>query len=79
MISRTLLIVIQVTSFGILVGAIVAVCSVGFVSGVRHISNWRDEYSSCLNYATSYCFSAQPIFFLMVSACLIIFVKELSK
>ena len=79
MISRTLLIVIQVTSFGILVGAIVAVCSVGFVSGVRHISNWRDEYSSCLNYATSYCFSAQPIFFLMISACLIIFVKRTLK
>ena len=76
MVLKTLSIVIRVTFFGILVGAIVAVCSVGFVSGVRHISNWRDEYSSCLNYASTLCFSVQPIFFLVASAFLIIIVKK---
>ncbi len=79
MILRILSIVIQVTAFGVIVGAVVGVCSVGFVSGVSHISSWRDGYGSCLKYASSFCFSVQPIFFLLACACIILLVKKTLK
>ena len=79
MILRILSIVNQVTAFGVIVGAVVSVSSVGFVSGVSHISNWRDGYSSCLEYTNSFCFSIQPIFFLIASAFIIILVKNTLK
>lgn len=76
MVLKTFSIVFQVILFGVFVGGVVAFTSVSFVSGVRHISEWRDKYSTCLVDVSGVCFSIQPMFFLFVSAILIILVKK---
>ena len=76
MVFKTFGIVFQVIIFGVIVGSIVSITSVGFVSGVRYISSWRDQFGSCLFYFGNICFSVQPLLFLLVSAVLIILVKR---
>ncbi len=76
MVFKTVIVVIQVIVFGAFVGGIVAITSVGFVSGVRQISLWRDRSSSCLFELGNSCYSIQPLLFLFVSAILIILVKK---
>ena len=74
--SKTFRIVFQVIIFGVIVGSIVSITSVGFVSGVRYISSWRDQFGSCLFDFGNICFSVQPLLFLLASAVLIILVKR---
>ena len=79
MVFKTISIVFQVIIFGVFVGALVSITSVGFVSGVRQISEWRDQFESCFFDFGGYCFRIQPLFFLLVCALLIIFVKRTLK
>ena len=57
-------IIFQVIIFGTLTGSIVSICSIGFVLGVKNISNFRLMNSSCLIEFSGYCFSATPLVFL---------------
>ena len=70
-------IIFQVIIFGTLTGSIVSICSVGFVLGVKNISNFRLINSSCLFELSGYCFSPIPLVFLALAAITIIFVKRL--
>lgn len=79
MVFKTISIVFQVIIFGIFVGALVSITSVGFVSGVKQISEWRDQFESCFFDFGGYCFRIQPLFFLLVCALLIILVKRTLK
>ncbi len=76
MVLKTFSVVLQVVIFGVLVGGVVSITSVGFVSGVGYISSWRDQFSSCLFDFGDICFSVQPLLFLLVCAALIILVKR---
>ena len=76
MVFKTFGIVFQVIIFGAIVGGVVSITSVGFVSGVGYISNWRDQFSSCFFDVGTVCFSGQPILFLLACAVLIILVKR---
>ena len=64
---------------GVFVGGVVAITSVGFVSGVGYISSWRDSSSTCFFDLGIFCFSIQPLLFLLVCAVLIILVKKTLK
>ena len=64
---------------GVFVGGVVAITSVGFVSGVGYISSWRDSSSTCFFDLGNFCFSIQPLLFLLVCAVLIILVKKTLK
>ncbi len=70
-------IIFQVIVFGTLTGSIVSIFSVGFVLGVKKISNFRIQNSSCLFEVAGQCFSVTPFFFLILAAVLIIIVKSL--
>ena len=76
MVFKTFSIVFQVIIFGAFVGGVVSITSVGFVSGVKLISNWRYQYGGCFFDFGSICFSIQPLLFLILSAFLIILVKR---
>ena len=76
MVFKTFSIVFQVIIFGAAVGGVVSITAVGFVSGVRLISDWRYQFGSCFFDLGSICFSIQPLFFLLVSALIIILVKR---
>ena len=76
MVLKTFSVVLQVIIFGVIVGGIVSITSVGFVSGVRYISSWRDQFGSCLFDFGNICFSVQPLLFLLACAVLIILVKR---
>ena len=69
-------IIFQVIIFGTLTGSIVSICSIGFVLGVKNISNFRLANSSCLFDLSGYCFSATPLVFLALAAVAIILVKK---
>ena len=72
-------IIFQVIIFGTLTGSIVSICSIGFVIGVKNISNFRLSNSSCLFEFSGQCFSITPIIFLTIAAITIILVKRLLK
>ena len=74
--SRTLNITFQVALIGIIIGTAVSFLTLGFVSGVKFISNYRESYNSCIFGNSSFCFSLAPIVFLFISAVLIILVKR---
>ena len=76
MVFKTFSIVFQVIIFGAVVGGVVSITAVGFVSGVRLISDWRYQFGSCFFDIGSICFSIQPLFFLLASALIIILVKR---
>ncbi len=76
MVLKTFSVVLQVVIFGALVGGIVSITSVGFVSGVGYMSSWRDQFGSCLFGFGNICFSIQPLLFLLACALLIILVKR---
>lgn len=76
MVFKTFSIVFQVIIFGAAVGGLVSITAVGFVSGVRLISDWRYQFGSCFFDLGSICFSIQPLFFLLASALIIILVKR---
>ncbi len=76
MVFKTFSIVFQVIIFGAAVGGVVSITAVGFVSGVRLISDWRYQFGSCFFDIGSVCFSIQPLFFLLASALIIILVKR---
>ena len=76
MVFKTFSIVFQVIIFGAAVGGLVSITAVGFVSGVRLISEWRYQFGSCFFDLGSICFSIQPLFFLLASALIIILVKR---
>ena len=79
MVFKTFSIVFQVIIFGAAVGGLVSITAVGFVSGVRLISDWRYQFGSCFFDLGSICFSIQPLFFLLASALIIILVKRTLK
>ena len=79
MLSKTFIIVIQVAIFGSLIGSIVSVSTLGFVYGVKYISDFRQSFDSCLLAAPFPCFSAAPLGFLFVAATVIIVVKKYSS
>ena len=62
--------------FGTLTGTIVSILSVGFVLGVKNISDFRIGNSSCLFQVSDYCFSVTPLVFLFLAAIVIILVKR---
>ncbi len=70
-------IIFQVIIFGTLTGTVVSICSVGFVVGVKNISFFRSNNSSCLFELSGLCFSATPLVFLIAAAITIILVKRL--
>ena len=72
-------IIFQVIIFGTLTGSIVSICSIGFVIGVKNISNFRLSNSACLFELSSQCFSITPIIFLTIAAIAIILVKRSLK
>ena len=72
-------IIFQVVIFGILVGAIVSILSLGFVEGVSLLTNYRTSFSSCIFKVNNACFSLMPLLFLIFCACLIILVKRYMK
>ena len=76
MVFKTFSIVFQAIIFGAAVGGVVSITAVGFVSGVRLISDWRYQFGSCFFDLGSICFSIQPLFFLLASALIIILVKR---
>ena len=76
MVVKAVSVITQVIIFGAFVGGIVAITSVGFVSGVQQISLWRDNSSYCIIEFGNSCFSIQPLLFLIASAILIILVKR---
>ena len=76
MVVKAVSVITQVIIFGTFVGGIVAITSVGFVSGVKQISLWRDNSSNCIVELGNSCFSIQPLLFLFASAILIILVKR---
>ena len=76
MVFKTFSIVFQVIIFGAAVGGVVSITAIGFVSGVRLISDWRYQFGSCFFDLGSICFSIQPLFFLLASALIIILVKR---
>jgi len=76
LVFKTFSIVFQVIIFGAAVGGVVSITAVGFVSGVRLISDWRYQFGSCFFDLGSICFSIQPLFFLLASALIIILVKR---
>ena len=63
--------------FGTLTGTIVSILSIGFVLGVKNISDFRIETSPCLFQVSGYCFSITPLVFLFLAAIIIILVKRL--
>ena len=72
-------IIFQVIIFGTIIGSIVSICSIGFVVGVKNISNFRLSNSSCLFELSGHCFSITPIIFLFIAAITIILVKRSLK
>ena len=76
MLYRIINITFQVAFFGTAIGAIVSLLSVGFVYGVKFISGFRESYHSCFFELGSLCFSVAPLFFLLISASIIIVVKR---
>lgn len=76
MVFKTFSIVFQVIIFGAAVGGVVSITAVGFVSGVRLISDWRYQFGTCFFDLGGICFSIQPLFFLLASALIIILVKR---
>jgi CIC family chloride channel protein len=62
--------------FGTLTGTIVSILSIGFVLGVKNISDLRIETSPCLFQVSGYCFSITPLVFLFLAAIIIILVKR---
>ena len=70
-------IIFQVIVFGTLTGSIVSIFSVAFVLGVKNISDFRGQNSSCLFEVAGQCFSITPLIFLVLAAVLIIIVKRL--
>ena len=62
--------------FGTLTGTIVSILSIGFVLGVKNISDFRIETSPCLFQVSGYCFSLTPLVFLLLAAIIIILVKR---
>ena len=58
-------------------GSLVSILSVGFVLGVKNISDFRIENSSCLFQLSEYCFSGTPLVFLFIAAIVIILVKKI--
>ena len=76
MVFKTFSIVFQVIIFGAAVGGVVSITAIGFVSGVRLISDWRYQFGSCFFDLGGICFSIQPLFFLLASALIIILVKR---
>ena len=62
--------------FGTLTGTIVSILSIGFVLGVKNISDFRIETSPCLFQVSGYCFSITPLVFLFLAAIIIILVKR---
>ena len=73
---KILNIIFQVIIFGTLTGSIVSILSIGFVLGVKNISDFRIENSSCLFQLSEYCFSGTPLVFLFLAAIAIILVKK---
>ena len=76
---KILNITFQVVLFGILVGVIVSVLSLGFVGGVSLLSDYRTSFSSCIFQVNEVCFSLMPLLFLIFCACLIVLVKKYMK
>jgi len=76
LVLKTFGVVLQVIIFGVIVGGIVSITSVGFVSGVRYISNWREQFNSCFLDFGIICFNLEPLLFLLTCALIIIFVKR---
>ena len=62
--------------FGTLTGTTVSILSIGFVLGVKNISDFRIETSPCLFQVSGYCFSITPLVFLFLAAIIIILVKR---
>ena len=62
--------------FGTVTGTIVSILSIGFVLGVKNISDLRIETSPCLFQVSGYCFSITPLVFLFLAAIIIILVKR---
>ena len=60
----------------IVIGIIVSLCSIGFVFGVQNASNFRTSFGSCLFDVGGLCFSVAPLFFLFITATIIIIVKK---
>jgi CIC family chloride channel protein len=73
---RTINITFQVSVTGIVIGTIVSLCSIGFVFGVQNASNFRTSFGSCLFDVGGLCFSVAPLFFLFITATIIIIVKK---
>ena len=76
MIIRTLKTMFSATFFGIIIGSVVAFFSLGFVYGVKSISEFRESKGYCILESSSFCFSISPLLFLLMSAFLIIVVKK---
>ena len=77
--TRILNITFQVVIFGVLVGVVVAIFSLGFVEGVGFISGYRTSFSSCVFQINKTCFSFMPLLFLISCAGLIVLVKRYMK
>jgi len=76
---KTIKITLPVALIGIIIGTIVSFLTVGFVSGVKFISGFRESYNSCLSESSLVCFSFTPLAFLLISAIVIILVKKTLK
>ena len=76
MFLKTLNITLQVSLTGIVIGAIVSLCSIGFVFGVQSAADFRVNFDSCLFGIGGLCFAISPLLFLILTATLIIIVKK---
>ena len=76
MLWKTINITIQVSVIGLVIGAIVSLCSIGFVFGVQKASHFRTEFDSCIISLNGSCFTISPLIFLLIAATLIIVVKK---
>ena len=73
---RLINITLQVAFFGTIIGALVSLLSLGFVYGVKVLSDFREGLNYCSLELFSVCFSYLPVLFLLVSAIIIIIVKK---
>ena len=76
MFLKTLNITFHVSLTGIVIGAIVSLCSIGFVFGVQSAADFRVNFDSCIFSIGGLCFTISPLLFLILTATLIIIVKK---
>ena len=76
MFLKTLNITFHVSLTGIVIGAIVSLCSIGFVFGVQSAADFRVNFDSCIFSIGGLCFTVSPLLFLILTATLIIIVKK---